>query len=302
MHATPNRKPTPPQPSRSRPNLFSRPWLLAAAGLVVSVLLAGLWVLRGSPVETVKVGNSQAVVVGSGALESRDTTTLEATTDATVIRAPFSEGSAVHRGDLLMQLQPASREDSVPVSLFSPHDGTVTHVYATIGEAVKTGMPLVQVTASTARIVLLELDADLAAAIPSGQMVELRADTHPDQPFAAKVISRERSGRKTKLLLDATPWPAFLETGMAMSAIFPARAEAAWLLPRRALVMQGEQASVWQLDGKTVHLRPVQVGSASGLHATITEGLTTGDIIVLPPATGLTEGQRVRSGEPRTYP
>ncbi|HMB47599.1 MAG TPA: HlyD family efflux transporter periplasmic adaptor subunit, partial [Afifellaceae bacterium] len=70
--------------------------------------------------------------------------------------------------------------------------------------------------------------------------------------------------------------------------------ENALSLPSSALFRDGADWAVFRVENGTAKLRRVSVGRNNGLKAEIVDGLAEGDVVVLYPSSGLSDGQSVR--------
>ncbi len=145
------------------------------------------------------------------------------------------------------------------------------------------------------------LTAEQAALVKTGMEVELRAEA-PGAPREAGVVKRVEKAPYQMLgdfevtVESTTP----LETGARVLATFHAPAgEAVAAIPRSALLKTAEGHFVYALNGEFYVRTPVKVGAVSDDHAEITDGLYTGDQIVVSPVMSLwlAELQVLRGGK-----
>ncbi|MGB8169035.1 MAG: hypothetical protein WCF18_16180 [Chthoniobacteraceae bacterium] len=145
------------------------------------------------------------------------------------------------------------------------------------------------------------LTAAQAALVKPGAEVELSVDA-PGASRGNGVVKRiEKAPYQTlgdfEVAVESeTP----LETGARVLATFRAPAgEAVTAIPRSALLTTAEGTFVYAVNGAFYVRTPVKVGAISDAHAEITDGLYTGDQIVVTPVMSLwlAELQVLRGGK-----
>ena len=145
------------------------------------------------------------------------------------------------------------------------------------------------------------LTTEQAAIVKSGLEVELSPET-PDAPRERGVVkSVEKAPYQTLGDFEVTVECATpLQTGTRVLATFRAPAgEAVTAIPRSALLKTAEGTFVYAVNGDFYVRTPVKVGALNDYHAEITEGLYTGDQIVVSPVMSLwlAELQVLRGGK-----
>jgi len=145
------------------------------------------------------------------------------------------------------------------------------------------------------------LTTEQAAIVKPGMEVELSTDT-PGAPRERGVVKRVEKAPYQTLgdfevsVESATPLP----TGARVLATFHAPAgEAVTAIPRSALLKTAEGHFVYAVNADFYVRTPVKVGALSDDHAEITDGLYTGDEIVVSPVMSLwlAELQVLRGGK-----
>lgn len=145
------------------------------------------------------------------------------------------------------------------------------------------------------------LTAEQAALVKPGMEVELRAES-PGAPAEGGVVKRvEKAAYQTLGDFEVTVESARpLETGGRVVATFRAPpGEAVTAIPRSALLKTAEGTFAYAVNGEFYVRTAVKVGALSDDHAEITEGLYTGDQIVVSPVMSLwlAELQVLRGGK-----
>ncbi len=145
------------------------------------------------------------------------------------------------------------------------------------------------------------LTAEQAAMVKPGMAVELRSEAS-GAPRESGVVKRvEKAPYQTLGDFEVAVESAVpLDTGARVLATFHAPpGEAVTAVPRSALLKTAEGNFVYALNGEFYVRTPVKVGAVSDDHAEITDGLYTGDQIVVSPVMSLwlAELQVLRGGK-----
>lgn len=183
----------------------------------------------------------------------------------------------------------------------APSQGTVLRRDVEPGQIVQAGTVLLQLALGGPLLIVAQVDERFLDQLREGQSAEVVADAFADQRLAAKVVSiapsvdAQRGAVEVKLALQGDA-PAFLREDMSLSvAVETGRVAQALVLPLQALHSlraDSPQAQVLVLQGGKATAKPVQLGLRTLEAAEITQGLQTGDTVLLPPAQA---GQRVRA-------
>jgi RND family efflux transporter MFP subunit len=155
----------------------------------------------------------------------------------------------------------------------------------------------------------LEIEVDVnesyIARVTPGQPAEAILDAYPSWRIPATVrtiiptADRQKATVKVRLTfdeLDPRILPdmgvkvAFRETTEATDGAAPALC----LVPRSAVVKDGDRRVVFQVDGETVERRAVRVGRELGGDIEILAGLSPGDIVVVEAPADLRDGQKIK--------
>lgn len=145
------------------------------------------------------------------------------------------------------------------------------------------------------------LTSEQAAIVKTGMEVELSGDT-PGAPRVRGVVKRvEKAPYQTLGDFEVSVESATaLPTGARVLATFHTPAgDAVTAVPRSALLKTAEGSFVYAVNGEFYVRTPVKVGALSDDHAEITDGLYTGDEIVVSPVMSLwlAELQVLRGGK-----
>lgn len=197
----------------------------------------------------------------------------------------------------------------------SPFDGVVVSKDAQPGEMIsplsagggftRTGVGTVVDMSS------LEIEVDVNEAyinrVKPGQKVEATLDAYSDWKIPASVITsvptadRQKATVKVRIGFDELDPRILPDMGVKVAFLDdtprdPVTATSPrWEIPVQALRKDGEQDFVFVLQGERVERRTVQVGARRDDRATITDGLVTGEHVVVEGPEELADGDAARS-------
>lgn len=186
-------------------------------------------------------------------------------------------------------------------TLRAPIAGIIASRNIEPGQLVQVGSPLFEIVDLSTVTVEAMVPLNDTAALYEGQIARLSVPQHPARSFEARVTRSnpraEAGTRSAVVYLDIDNAQGALRGGMFLTGHIALRsAEDAIALPRGAVAMEGQAASVLMIrDGRMVR-RPVTTGRewpSDGL-VEITAGLAAGDRVLAMPLRGLYEGDLVR--------
>jgi HlyD family secretion protein len=190
--------------------------------------------------------------------------------------------------------------------IVAPADGTILERKTEVGESVHPEVvsPALCVMADLSRleadVSVQERDLNLLGKCGRCQIIP---DAYSDRVYEGKVarlqpmVNRQRGVVQVKvtvldpddmLLPDMNCRVLFLK-----DATKPATDELP-RIPERALVKEDEECVVFVLDGKTARRRTIEVGKTIGEAVEVVKGLENGEVVLLPGAQHLADGQTIR--------
>lgn len=185
--------------------------------------------------------------------------------------------------------------------ILAPSAGKVLLRDVEPGQIVQTGTALLQLALDGPTQIVAQVDERFLDQLREGQAATVVADAFAAQRLPAKLVSiapgvdAQRGSVEVKLALDEAA-PAFLREDMTLSVLVETGHEAqALVVPLEALQDATEgslHAKVLVLQDGKAAAKDVQLGLRTLQSAQITQGLQTGDTVLLPPAKA---GQRVRA-------
>jgi RND family efflux transporter MFP subunit len=176
----------------------------------------------------------------------------------------------------------------------APMDGLVLRRDGEIGEIAEVGQILFRVGVPKPLQVVAEVNEEDIPRVDVRQVVLFRTDAFPDRRLEGKVREITPMGdvaAKTYRIKAALPDDTPLKPGMSVEANIITREKPnALLVPADAI--QGNV--VFVIDGAQVRRREVKIGIRGTRNTEILSGLTDGERVASPAATGLKDGDRIR--------
>ncbi len=184
-------------------------------------------------------------------------------------------------------------------TIVAPFSGRVTARMTQLGQHVRPGDELFQVTdfdPLIARIYLPERDV---LGLEEGRSVQIRLDASDEVAFAGRIrqISPvvDTSTGTVKVTVEATEPPKQVRPGsfVSVNIVRETRSEAL-LLPREAVLRELQKAHVFVADGEVAEKRSVTLGLEEGDLIEVTSGVEAGDQVIVAGQGGLKDGSAVK--------
>lgn len=212
----------------------------------------------------------------------------------------------------LTRAQARLRRDQAVYSyseITAPFSGVITNRYANLGTLVQSGthsstqaMPVVQLSQDDLFRLVIPVPESYVPYIRIGDPVDVRVPAL-NKSFPGRVarfsVDVEDSTRTMHTEVDVPNPSRVLVPGAYAEAtlILEKRAEVI-ALPPEALNIQGEQGTIWVVDGSGgVHLRSVKTGLETPDDIEITSGVSEGELVAVGDRSGLRAGEKVRPKE-----
>lgn len=186
-------------------------------------------------------------------------------------------------------------------------DAEVGEVLAPMGAGNSRGSVLTIVD-PTSLEVQVELSERRIARVNEGDRAMIFLDAEPERGIEGTVRKiwprADRSKGSIELRVTLGTRPAVLRPEMAVRVVFkggtkaggPAR-EAYITVPAEAIVKRGGQDVVFVVEGNMVRRVSIVQGAREDAAVVVTQGLQGGEVVVLAPAAGLTDGSKVQLSE-----
>jgi len=197
--------------------------------------------------------------------------------------------------DATMKLADRQLRDA---SIRAPFDGYVQKRLVSVGELVKTQMPVMSVVRVDPLKVIGEIPERMAPWIKIGQPVELRVDAFPDKTFIAKIsrISPTVTTQTRTFAFEAAApnSDAALKPGtFARVRIETALVENVLTVPYNAMQYRYGVNRAFVLDGDHLTARELKLGDRLGTRMEIAGGVRAGEQIALTDVDNLADGMKV---------
>lgn len=252
-----------------------------------AVILARATHARVAALHAKKSATAQELDEATAAL-----TAAEARQAGTAARVQES-AAAIERGD-------ATRDAAEATAGFllvtAPFDGVVTEKLVEAGNMASPGLPLVRVEDTRAFRLETRVDESRLTAVTPGTGVDVDIESADGEASTVRgriaEVSRalDAGARSFLVKIDVPPSPA-LRSGAFGRAHLPGRSRRAAIVPRAALVQQGQVTSVFVADHGVARLRLVRVRGTEVL-----AGLTVGESVIVSPPPELRDGRRLAGG------
>ena len=192
--------------------------------------------------------------------------------------------------------------------LVAAHDGVISAEQANTGEVVTAGQAVFSLAWSGATDITTEAAESQVASIKIGAPAQIRLSALPTRSLPGRVreispaADPQSRTYRIKVTLE-TPDPAVRlgmsgEVAIATAAGTPAEAEQAMRIPATALFHQGDHTAVWIVRDGRVELRTVTVSAYGERSVTLSNGLASGEKVVVQGVHTLTAGETVKPVAP----
>jgi len=193
--------------------------------------------------------------------------------------------------------------------LRAPFAGTVTARYADPGALVQaatgaqTGaLPLVTISTPERLRVYVYVPQHDAGFVKVGDRALVTLPERADVQIEGQVARRaDELDPRTRMMLvevDVDNRDGRIVAGSFVTVALTLATPPEIIVPVEALVLNGQKASVFVLDGDTVHARPVVVSDNDGSTARLARGLRAGELVALNVGDNVADGARVQPVAP----
>jgi len=183
-------------------------------------------------------------------------------------------------------------------SIRAPFDGYVQQRLVSLGELVKTQMPVMKIVRVDPLKVTAEIPEGMAPWVRTGQVVDLQVDAYPDQPFTGTV---SRISPTVNQQTRAFPFEALvpnsegrLKPGTFVRVkVTTNHIEELLTLPYAALQYRYGVNRAFVVTGDSVVGHEVKVGDRLGDRVEILAGVAAGDVVAMTDVDNLADGMKV---------
>jgi RND family efflux transporter MFP subunit len=194
----------------------------------------------------------------------------------------------------------------------SPINGVVLQKYRELGDTINYGGEIQAGGGATDIVQLADLsdmrcevdinESDIAK-VKMGTPATVIPDAYPDNPFPAEVVKiypeadRQKGTVKVEVRIlqpDLKIIKPEMSAKVTFQSITTQTATAPMVLvPKKAIVTEGNASSVWVVRGDTVHQVPIVVGREFQDGVEVKQGLSGGEMVIAVPGGSLKDGQAV---------
>ncbi len=242
----------------------------------------------------------------SSQLETTKAALLQAKKDLERIRNAHSVGATTKMQIEQAQLQVENIQSSIDglqeqikfYTITSPMPAYVSKVLLEQGSYAMPGTPVVDLVDIGTVKMVVKVNESIVPLLKIGKSVPVRADVFPNKVFDGKIsriaVSADAS-KRFEVEIDLPNSGNQLKAGMYGKVLFENLAESDMVyIPRSAIAGSLNDAKVYTVSrDSTVKITPVKTGSYHGNYIEISEGLQTGDQVVVMGQINLREGAKV---------
>ncbi len=188
------------------------------------------------------------------------------------------------------------------MSFQAPWAGVVYGLPRRVGEAVAAGQVVASVVDAEHRRLRARVDQPDLPRVATGQRIIVSFDGLPRERWDGRVtfvspgLSQVGGREVGEVLGDIADPKGQLPTNAAVEVqIVSGEKTGALVVPRAAVLRDGDKRYVYLLDGGRARRREVQVGLSGLNDVEIASGVAEKDAVILPGSTALSEGLRVRA-------
>ena len=169
------------------------------------------------------------------------------------------------------------------------------------GALVAAGAPLLTVGSAIGTRVRLGLDPADAPRVHAGDAVHL-ASMIGDRQVASRVLSvdprADPQTRQASVFVEAPPHSPFASGEAIKGEITVARRTGVGVVPRAAVLYEGDRPYLFVISGGVAHRRDLVLGVSTPDQVEIRQGVRIGEHVALDGGTALTDGMAVREARP----
>jgi multidrug efflux pump subunit AcrA (membrane-fusion protein) len=180
-------------------------------------------------------------------------------------------------------------------TIVAPFAGIVTEKLVEPGNMAAPGSPLIRIEDTRGFRLEVRVDESRASDVVAGTGVRVALDSGTELDGRVAEISRAVDADTRAFLIKIDlPDTGGLRSGQFGRAFFPAKPRRGITVPEAALTRRGQVTSVFVVENGVARLRLLNVRGTEVL-----AGLADGDVVIVDPPPGLTDGRRVTSGGQR---
>ena len=185
-------------------------------------------------------------------------------------------------------------------TLIAPFNGTVASVNAELGENIVPLKPVIRLINTKGMAVKISVPENEIAKVQVGDSAEVIIPALGDKRLSGKVIEKSLTA---SLLTHSYPVKVLIEQpdaelvpGMIGKVVLKADLSKGIIIPANAVLINQEGKFVWVAEDGRATRRSITVSGYSGNGVIVSEGLKTGDVVIVEGYQKVSEGMRVEVG------
>lgn len=179
----------------------------------------------------------------------------------------------------------------------APFDGTVSSISAEIGENIAPLRPVIRIINTEGMTVRISVPENEIAKVKLGDTAEIFIPALDNKRLPGKVIEKSLTASllthsyPVKVLIEQPD--ATLAPGMIGKVVLKTDVNKGIIVPANAVLINKEGKFVWVVEGGRATRRQITLAGYSGNGVIVSEGLTTGDMVIVKGYQKVSEGMRV---------
>ena len=181
--------------------------------------------------------------------------------------------------------------------LIAPFSGTVASLNAEIGENVTPLKPIMRIISTQGITVKISVPENEIHQLSMGEEAEISIPALNDRHYNGKIIEK---GMTASLITHSYPVKVLIEKpdkelypGMIAKVVFHNDVNKGIVIPANAVLINSEGKFVWVAENGQATRRPIIVSGYSGEGVIVSQGLQTGDKVIVEGYQKISEGMKV---------
>lgn len=181
----------------------------------------------------------------------------------------------------------------------APFDGTVASVNAEVGENIAPLKPVIKIINTKGMAVKISVPENEIAKVQVGDTAEVVIPSLGDRHYFGKVTEKSMTA---SLLTHSYPVKVLIEQpdmeltpGMIGKVVLKADVSKGIIIPANAVLINQEGKFVWVVEDGRATRRKITLAGYSGNGVIVSEGLKTGDVVIVEGYQKVSEGMKVET-------
>ncbi|WP_037572070.1 efflux RND transporter periplasmic adaptor subunit [Spirochaeta cellobiosiphila] len=252
-------------------------------------------------VSTVSLSTVQEYIKVNGDVDSTSSVSIYPDVSGKLSSINVSVGDLVTKGQTVATVDPSQLGQVYSKSsVKSTVKGTITSINYDEGETVGTSTAIVNIGNLEKLTIVTYIPERYVNSVKKGLNASFTLDAYPTETFNATVTEvspvLDSKSRSQKISLTITNKDPRIKVGMFASIrLVVKEAKDTITIPKLALTSYYDEDVVYVVkEDNTVERRSVKIGLSSSDYAQITEGLTTGEVVVVRGLSTISDGSTIR--------